>query len=519
MEGNIVPAGFQYVSKSGGGKRGSSTSGVISFATEKRLDEGMYKLARHIHETNEWARIARGTVVNAVTREEPIFSRGARRLEGSELFRELVRLHWLPFVRDFMDEWWCRGVVPIRVRRLPNGDRVPVVVRGPGYHYTTFYDMEADIQRYRAYRNVDRTTQQPITPVLDEEVIIIAGLGSDPTQEGRLTSAVASFAYEESFLKLLHMCAVSSEVKRSNPPLVTETNDKSEGAVTKEATSSYYGGSDNIVKRAEDMFIKDRLETEEVIRQNREFQQKWAAIHAAEHADDNNPLGDLFKKQHDGNVYPLPLNHKLVTYSLPDPRHDLLDLKRLAQETLCIIYGISRSTLTGENNRTATGADVTQKVFYNTLSDWRIRLSRVLTDVYDLIYSEGDYSYFLSQQQESNESGKRKRSDDSSSSLPPLLFLGEGEEDVYGTNGQVNLAKRIDAGSRFADESDSEGAESSSSSGRRRDDHKTIGAEDPSEKGEIEKVSVTLPVFPAVQLEQLIQLYSLGVVPWPTSRN
>lgn len=233
--------GMMGAGKSGMGFFGETLGGnpgraAVTVFDECELNKYSYVLNREIHTKNPTARSCAQMLKFHIFRDEPELYVDGRRIDMDQSFRDLYHYHWVPFLKDWFDEAWCKGAPAVRLRpadaKMGLNDPVPQIVNDLGlYTYTTYKDLQTDRQGFRVLRNVSRTTGKQLNnPRPDPIVFVMSGYAdSDPDTKGNLTTPLTSLQSHENFMRMLQECAASAESLRCTPFVFTEVTPQSAG--------------------------------------------------------------------------------------------------------------------------------------------------------------------------------------------------------------------------------------------------------------------------------------------------
>jgi hypothetical protein len=253
-----------------------------------------------------------------------------------------------------MDEIWTLGIVAIRLSKAHTrrkSDRIPVVMKhGLGKFYTITARRNYTTGRvdYAYYRLLDNDGKKLQKPVRDKWVYVLSGFGTDPLEDGSLTSRVSTMVKQEAFIELNYAFSLKAGLINCNPTLYSQKTRDAED-IDKDKTVDYYGGQDTIRQKERDTYNLNEMEIKALA-----AQQKLAY---AVLPPDENPLA--MKKQHENNHWPLPVGHTLVRTDRPTQRTDWRDMNEIYQELQAAAYGVPRvNIMTGLGVRQTASAEL-----------------------------------------------------------------------------------------------------------------------------------------------------------------
>jgi len=98
-------------------------------------------------------------------------------------FAKVVRSHWIKFAKEFVEEYWMRGVIPIAISTVDNPSDpdhpyyVPKIPRGE-FRITVRYDYSKQEYEYKFYRVRNKRNGKKLDkPKWDQHVRILSGYG------------------------------------------------------------------------------------------------------------------------------------------------------------------------------------------------------------------------------------------------------------------------------------------------------------------------------------------------------
>jgi hypothetical protein len=410
---------------------------VDTVLNEVLVDQSMYEMCKAIHFGNPSAASCRNTITNVLFKDGLDYRLGDESIRLLDYYKkEVVDRHWIPFAIDCMNEIWTRGIIPVTVKRSASGDNVPVVARGP-HEIRSYYDHRRDRYSYRFYRLISKKTGQCITPKHDKRVTVLSGFGYDPNELGKLRSLVSTLVKSDMFADRMKDLALRAESDRCKPRMVLQ-HDKAPNEYGIEGTYSYYGGRDRIMEKEEDRFIMGPAEMESVANQDRQYDK---IIQETFREGGKN----LTKKAMANGMtvtlppYPLPPGYSIAHQLLPEPRNDLLEICKQAEETICMAYGVPRSVISDGGRAAYSGIRTNVDTLNRTLLKWKDIVGTILTNMYRCIYFEGDCDYYIGKMDDEDKEGLLKLTETQRRSLiearvvvtvTPQLMLSTTHEDL-----------------------------------------------------------------------------------------
>lgn len=341
---------------------------------------------------------------------------------GDEIIKmkNIILDNYVSFCVNFMEVFYECGFVPVSIGETADGVPVPRVVRDPKGTITIQYDPKRELNILRYYRpNRSQKESQSATGVFggvgsleeDTSVHIFSDYGFDPDNKtGELRSPVMAVMSIISLAENFNACADTAEKFNCLPSLVTQS-DKPENQTAPfgfngPLTLMYSDRSrfDETGARVTDPSVVDKITA------NRDM----IAI-MKKHGDElkRNQV-DRMRGPEDSNVK-LPSNWPTLAFPLPQgasianvpraiTRHDLLGVNDLVDNKICLMYGVPPSMLTA-SAKTVIASNSSDRVFMNTILQWRHRLSDILTSLHKLIYTEDlslEYAKIIKKKQKMN---------------------------------------------------------------------------------------------------------------------
>lgn len=285
--------------------------------------------------------------------------------------RRLLEDHWLPFAKSAMDIILAIGLCPVRFIRSDDlkGVAIPYVPIIGTYDIHIITTKEG----LRSYELFD--TDSGMEPVAD--AMVLDGYNFDPMMDGQLTSLVAVLEPLFRFTAEMSDAAVTCEKIRSNPPIVIQKKDATNGGQENEAAVfDYYADTDNIKSTTNNQFQRDEAQIKRLDNQRRMFMNALYPTQAQTNA--KNALD---------NMVPLPSNFQIGTLLEPSGRTDFVSLNRMCQETICSVLGVPRSLFISDNV-VKSDSEGTHETLKQTLIFWKDVVSRTLTKLWRVCNEE-----------------------------------------------------------------------------------------------------------------------------------
>jgi hypothetical protein len=362
---------------------------------ETAIDSRMFQLCYAVHHGNTIASSARRQLFMQLFRYGIEFYWKGKSIRPSWEFQRIINKYWIPFSKDFIDFMHIIGIVPVLLVKVPEGEIVPVVPKGRyGEDYMITTRSRGGIQKFSYYKMTSRKTGERIQPRKDPKIRIISGYGFEPNEYGKFKSIVSTILLQDFMQNRMNAFAISTEKKRSDAPILTETQADSAGIVRPEMQYDYYGDWDKNKHQAEARYQRNTQEIYAIVEQQIRMEQAYSENGATE--DGMNI--DVNKKQLQNNIFPLPMNHRVARYQLPEARNDLVPLNRHMEHIIAAAYGVPRSHMISDEGRSETSVRITEKSLDETVNFWKTILGVELTEIYASIpgYVQEDKSVAVS---------------------------------------------------------------------------------------------------------------------------
>lgn len=284
---------------------GNNSKQSVRVYREVELNKWQIIANRMIHEQNPTARSCVDTLKHHIFSDPPELSVDGKRIDMGDSFRRLYEAEWLPFLSAFFDECCIKGAPAVRLRHPSETaghdleDPVPQIVNDMDiYCYTTYLDLSSDKQGFRVLRNISRTNGRQLNdPKPDPLIFVMSGFAdSDPDINGNIRTSLTSLQSQEGFMRTVQDCAASAEPLRCAPFAFSQSEPKSAGASATIGRKSYFANHDVHELREEDAFFMDDLAAKQADENQRLYDRFWHHVIGGD-TRLANPSGDPYKRK------------------------------------------------------------------------------------------------------------------------------------------------------------------------------------------------------------------------------
>lgn len=333
-------------------------------SNERDVDVNTWHMCKDVHHNNHIASTCRSMSIDSIFQYGIKFYWKGQKIKLSREFEAIVAKYWYNFGVSSYDYICTLGLVPVRLSKIPGTqDRVPVVVAGiMGYDFriTVRVDHKTGLKVFQFYRLRNKKNGQIIQPTLDRKVTIMSDFGYDPDETGKLTSIVASILVNNYFLNRIRYFTLRAENNRSDPTIFTEVPENV-APVKPSDYYDFYGDRDRAGSEAQGRY---QLNVQEIIQahENQKMIQEYNDTENGESGD------QLYKKQQRGNIYTLPIGHRVARHDLPESRNDWNELNRHEENIIASAYQVPRSLIISDTGMSTTSVSLTKETFTNNIN-------------------------------------------------------------------------------------------------------------------------------------------------------
>ena len=310
------------------------------------------------------------------------FNHRRGRVKPDPHMQEIMSDHWLPCVKNAVDQVLAMGIIIVRLVDLEEGVRIPVLLEPAACRVKMFYRLGL-----REYQVVDQQMNEiPNTMVFDI-------FGHAPSYNGSLTSIVANLMPEIRFINTLRGTALVMEQKRADPILMTESVDTKVDNV-EGVNYDFYADGDMQDSSANNKFTRNRHNVEALRYQQEAYDNFFAGGKPASVG------GNVLE-----NMVNIPLGQRFINTPSQTGRGDVVNHLKTFQDTVCGVMGVPRTLMMSDTPH-KSDAEGTHQTFQKTILSWKKNMQNICEHLYSIIYAEN-----IKQQLMKAMTKKRKRTD------------------------------------------------------------------------------------------------------------
>ena len=370
----------------------------------KRIDVETYNLCDAVQQ-KIYPSACRDQIWNGIMKSEIVCKKGTKTLKMKPSFKKFYDIQYTPLKKDILDELLKCGFVIITFDEIPvykkgklSKEIVPLVVKGRlGIDYDVIVYSDPKVigsTTLQFYRLIDKEGNI-IPPTPDPNVLVFTGIEGIPNANGKLTSPASKIIKDVMDITQLNYYRLSAEFIRSNPIIFTETTEQSEGALKEGDFSLTYGDATDVARSTYAKTMKNTVEIEQVYSRNATImrnQNENLKQLQSNYGVNEQLLYENQSRFHYNNLYPLPMNHKLVKQQLPDSFAHWDIAMRTFETNISNAYGVPRSIMVNDSTRTGgeSAIDTVTKTFEQTISRYKKAIALILSQLYDIIYGDMD---------------------------------------------------------------------------------------------------------------------------------
>jgi len=360
-------------------------------------------------------RICMKRIMNDIWGGGVTFSKNGERINPNVEFMSIFEKYWIKFCNDCVESIMVMGHVPVAIQKDEKGVLYPVVP--PIGTYTIGVRQEEHRLKYQFYgihtgslnasilgmaaynQNSHHHNILPTSSILkgnysiqqksDEKVIIMSGFENDITYEGKLRSDMWTVSRQKDYLHKMEECAINAEKLNSNPVVFLTEIEKNASALLTRGGSSYLEGVSDQSQISS--IIQEKLDRDQLIRERLRNSDIKSTIHRlaaqesrTDHAQASGISTDCLPVQ-----IALPHGTQIAHQLMAHTRGDLVALRKQVEDIMYEITGVPRSVFASDTlvRGNTEGMNATLE---STLKIWKIRLKRIVNEVYQMIYGNMD---------------------------------------------------------------------------------------------------------------------------------
>lgn len=369
--------------------RSSESSPYSAFDTggvgEVRVNASQMSAIQHLYYTNASIQAARSILMGQLLSSGLSLTRAGKQVQLTPTFERHVENAWLPFAKSVIDHLLMYGMVVVSIEEE---DETPFAAfRGRTAKRSRTGEQIGDPQTKTVTNAADVASQAPSPPDAKNLVPVVPLLGTyeialtpsgragycrkarvystaparvyaedeyaqvffatQPDQNGNVVSAMASAFEFASFIQALRELALSAELVRATPTLVTQSAPRVNNANSVDQTNLFFDSESRAMQNASNeeeasertaqLALTARLAAE----LNRVRTTQTDPITGAPSAPPSNLPPEVPPR-----LFALPDKQQLVPGALqPQARTDLEGLVRLSNEAICCAFGVPASVV------------------------------------------------------------------------------------------------------------------------------------------------------------------------------
>lgn len=269
---------------------------------------------------------------------------------------------YLRFLEDAFDYCLFLGFVPYKIVEQ-FGQRVPVVCAPDTFDAFVTVDANQLINIVLYERNESRNNAKS-TPKEIKDSHVFMDFGYNPNTTGQLNSLMQAVRHEVYFKTVMKDALQHMEMKRADPPVLTETSESATNNNVEEVDYSFYADAD-LAEEAENAKFRRTDAQMKAIRDQRDLYKMW--------------LGGDEKDASPSGIFPLPSGQKFVNAPLPDGRHDFVQITRSVQDIIFGVMGVPRSLIFSDGTHRGD-QEGTHRTFEASITWWKRTLGRCASE-------------------------------------------------------------------------------------------------------------------------------------------
>ena len=293
--------------------------------------------------------------------KQNLFARGLEVEKGD--LKDLEEVY-LRFLEDAFDYCLFLGFVPYRIVEI-YGERVPVVCQPDTFdaYVVTDANNMINIVLYERHEAKNASGNSDVRKEIKDSHIFF-DFGHNPDTTGHLHSLMQSIRRELNFKQNLQSCLQKMELKRSDPPVLTESTENSAANAGDDLDYGFFADADLASEAEQAKFMRTDAQMK-AIRDQTEIYHQW--------------LGEDEQSAAPSGIFPLPSGQKFVNAPLPDGRHDFVQIRRSIQDLVFGLMGVPRSLIFSDGTHKGD-AEGTHATFNSAIAWWKRTLGRCASE-------------------------------------------------------------------------------------------------------------------------------------------
>ena len=292
--------------------------------------------------------------------KQNLFSRGLTTEKGDLKDMEEP---YLRFLEDAFDSSISLGFVPYRIVEQYE-ERIPVVCPPDTFDAYVKVDENNAIQITLYERNESRNVSDTAIRKEIKDSHVFMDFGYNPNTTAKLSPPLEAVRRDLYFQTMMRDTLQRMEVRRSDPPVLTETTENNGNANNDDLDYGFYADAD-LAEEAEAAKFRRTDAQMKAIRDQRDIYKQW--------------LGEDEKDAAPSGIFPLPSGQKFVNAPLPEGRHDFVQISRSVQDIIFGVMGVPRSLIFSDGVHRGD-QEGTHRTFEATIAWWKRTLGRCASE-------------------------------------------------------------------------------------------------------------------------------------------
>jgi len=350
------------------------------------INEKLVNLIKEVYKSQPECSLCMETLWNYIFQHGIEICKGGKPISPDPRQKTLLK-YFMSYCKEFMKCYFILGIVPTCAGLSPTGETIPTIPEDDGF-MTVRYSIQERRKIYTWYRRTQKNGKAAQTQIRDKDVFFFSYYGHDPDVYGIIDSPlIAPLKKNLTMTDFFNKCAIGAEAINSAPRIVTEIMQDKPTAdpfhINFDA-GVLYADRDRHKNREEDRIMVNQAEFQAMAQANAEYER--AVIEMVTGSKDT-----AAKKRFGASMYyptigpNLPVNHRVANVPRPAVRHDLLQLNIWSEEKIYALFGVPPVLFKGDI-RTVGGVQAGIDLMEKTTTQWRDRLSQVMTELYRCFY-------------------------------------------------------------------------------------------------------------------------------------
>ena len=181
--------------------------------------------------------------------------------DQKETMQQYINENWIGMCTQMIEYIMAIGIVPMQIVNL-DGNQVPTVIpwKGKTNNLRITIKSENNSQKFIVY-GVENNSFVEI-----KNAFVLSGFGYDPLLNGSIISPLTLCVTPVATIELLRECMLTSEKKRTEPAMITETVENKSTPI-EGVDFDHYCNADMLEVSAENTFFRDETNIQQLNRQ------------------------------------------------------------------------------------------------------------------------------------------------------------------------------------------------------------------------------------------------------------